>query len=281
MSKYVNINGAIVEISEANISSANRSFKYGDGFFETMKLNSGKVFLEELHMKRLFSSLEQLQYKIPSHFNTFFIKENIKALVEANELFTGRIRLTISRGNGNLYDLDDLQLNFVIGQSPVEKSFNQLNTDGLQIGIYKKAIKPADSFSAIKSTNFLCYVMGAVWAHQLKINDAIILNQDGRLADTTIANVFIIKNGFIKTPAITEGCIAGVMRQYLLNKFRQDDLPVEEGKISIDDIFNASEVFLTNAIRGIQWVKQVEQSCFTNDLTKKLHQKYITSLFNS
>jgi branched-chain amino acid aminotransferase len=121
--------------------------------------------------------------------------------------------------------------------------------------------------------------MAALWARQRHLNDAVLLNPYGRVADATIANVFIVKDGIIKTPALTEGAVNGVMRRHLLQCLRKENMPVEETQLEPEELLEASEVFLTNAIYGIRWVKQLGRSGYTNQLSSLLHRKFIKSLF--
>jgi branched-chain amino acid aminotransferase len=117
--------------------------------------------------------------------------------------------------------------------------------------------------------------MGALWAKEQQLNDAILLNPFDRVADATIANVFIVKDGMIKTPALTEGPVNGVMRRHVLQMLRKENMPVEEGSITIDELMEASEIFLTNAIHSIRWVKQLGSNNYSNLLTQKLYQQLI------
>ena len=158
-------------------------------------------------------------------------------------------------------------------------SNNQLNENGLVVDLYRDAIKVCDSFSHIKSNNYLNYAMAAIWAKKQHLNDAFLFNPYNRLADATIANVFLIKDGLIKTPAITEGPVQGVMRRYLLQALRAADMPVEETAIELSDIEQASEIFLTNAIYGIRWVKQFGKHSYTQQLAPLLHKKMVQTTF--
>ena len=94
--------------------------------------------------------------------------------------------------------------------------------------------------------------MAALWAKENKMDDAIILNNYNRIAEATIANIIFSKNGKIKTPALSEGCINGVMRRYLVNCIQKENIPFEEGKIEADEIAEANELFVTNAMNGIK-----------------------------
>jgi branched-chain amino acid aminotransferase len=130
----------------------------------------------------------------------------------------------------------------------------------------------------IKSNNYLPYVMAALWAKENNLNDAVLLNHDNNVADTTIANLFIIKDGIIKTPPITEGPVAGVMRRYLIKTLREHNYEVEETTVTVADVLEASEVFLTSAIHGIKWVKQIDNSHYNNSLIPVLYKEFIQTL---
>lgn len=277
---FFNFNGKLYKNDKTVISVSNRSFRYGDGCFETMKMIKGKIILEAYHMERLFTSLQTLQLDMPTYFLTDNFKEQVIEVAKKNHhKKSARIRVTIARGDGGLYDTENNQPNYVIQTWDMNSANNKLNENGIVTDIYSKAKKVCDGFSHIKSNNYLCYAMAALWAKEQKLNDAIILNPHDRVADTTIANVFIVKDGVIKTPALTEGCVSGVMRKFLLKCLRTESMPVEETQITADDILNASEVFFTNAISGIRWVKKIGKSNYTTQLAPVLYQKFLAPLW--
>jgi len=239
---------------------------------------NGKIVLRGLHMQRLFSSLATLQFDIPKLFTPAALEQQVTELTAKNgHTRLGRVRLMVFRGDGGLFDIDN-HPNYLIQTWQLPDSYNQLNENGLDIGIYKDAAKACDTFSPIKNNNYLCYAMAALWAKQNKLNDAIVLNAFGRVADASIANIFIIHNGIIKTPALTEGCIAGVTRRYLLQCLRKDGVPVEETALTADELLQAHEVFLTNAAYGMRWVKSCGNAGYTLQAVPMLYKKYIEPL---
>ena len=121
--------------------------------------------------------------------------------------------------------------------------------------------------------------MTALWAKQNKLNDALAFNSKNNICDASIANIFIIKDGIIKTPALSEGCIAGTMRKYLLDCFTNTNKLFEETSINEDDVLNADEIFLTNAIQGIKWVKQCGSASYTNTIISSLYNQFVKPLF--
>ncbi|MDB5247905.1 MAG: hypothetical protein JWQ40_2299 [Segetibacter sp.] len=282
MSLFANWNGKIVREEEVAISPNNRSFRYGDGCFETIKVINGNIPLHQLHFDRLFSSLDTLCFTIPSFLTTSYLIDQITALVLANGHSSfARVRLVLYRGDGGLYDVEDHSPNFIIQSWAGNTETNRFNQQGLVVDFFSDAIKTADRFSYIKSNNFLGYIMAALRAKQNKLDDAILLNAHNSLADATIANVFIVSAGIIKTPSISQGCVSGVMRKYLLNCFKKEGLPFYEVEIFPDELLNASEVFLTNSIYGIRWVQKVQNSNYSNSTSSRLYQKFVAPLFQT
>ncbi|MEO8171949.1 MAG: aminotransferase class IV [Sediminibacterium sp.] len=262
------------------ISPDNRSFRYGDGFFETMKMVNGKIILEDYHFERLFTSLKLLKFQRPAYFTPDYLRNQVLELAKKNgHQKLARIRLTIFRGDGGIYDVTDHFPHHLIQTWELNPATNTLNENGLILGIYKDARKVCDHFSHIKNNNYLAYAMAALWAKEQKLNDAMLLNPYDRIADATIANIFIVTNGVIKTPAVSEGCVSGVMRRHILQSLRKENMPVEETQLQVEDALQASEIFLTNAIYGIKWAKQLGDSEYTNQLSSLLHKKMMESLW--
>jgi aminodeoxychorismate lyase len=275
---YINFNGHLLEESKSCISPSNRSFRYGDGFFETMKMVAGEVALQELHLARLFYSLEVLQFDVPASFSAAYIIDQVKRTATKNKLQHCRIRLNIFRGNGGLYDAENMRPNFVVQVYALEHQNQAINSNGLVVDIFRDSIKAADKFSAIKSNNFLPYAMAALWVKSNKLNDALLLNQHATIADSTIANVFVVIDRQVKTPSLADGAVNGVMRMHLLQCLRKDGIVVQECSLTEEDLNNANEVFLTNAIRGIQWVKQIGKSNYINKTSVQLFNDYVRPL---
>jgi len=277
----LNYNGKLYKEDEPIISANNRSFRYGDGFFETMKMFNGKIILRDYHFERLFSSLELLQFEKPRYFTPQYLEEQITALAEKNKhSILARIRLMIFRGDGGLYDTENDFPNYIIQTWQMDEANNRFNKDGLVIDVFRDARKACDNYSYIKSNNYFPYIMAAFWAKKNNLNDAIVLNAYDRIADATIANIFIVKDGMVKTPALTEGCVSGVMRRHLLKCMREEGMPVEETSLTVEEVLHAQEIFLTNAGYGIRWVKRFGKSEYGKAFADILYKKFVASLYN-
>lgn len=281
MSLFANWNGRIVEEEKICISPNNRSFRYGDGCFETMKVINGKPLLSELHFQRLFSSLEMLRFTVRDFFTSVYLEAAIKELVRKNGHATlARVRLVAYRGDGGLYDLEDNNANFIIQSWPGKDASNYFNDTGLVADFFTDARITADLFSPIKTNNYLRYAIAAMSAKQKGLDEHILMNAFDRVADSTIANIFIVTKGLIKTPPLSEGCVSGVMRKYLLDCFKKESLPFAETEISPEELLNASEFFLTNAMVGMRWVGKVSKRNYDNATSSLLHKKFIEPLFS-
>ena len=271
MPHFVNYNGQILHEDMPLVGAANRGLRYGDGVFETLKIVDLEIQLKPYHFDRLFSALNVLHFEIQSFFTPAFLEEQIRSICLKNHVArTARVRLNVFRKNGGLYDPVDHAPDFVIEASALPEIYLKLNYNGLVVDIFDGVRKACDSFSSIKSNNYLPYAMGALHAKQNQWNDCLILNTRERICDTTIANVFWVKEEAIFTPPLTEGCIDGVMRRHLLNALPQKGHPVEERNLEIDDLVKADEVFLTNAISGLRWVKEFRGKSYKNTVAQAI-----------
>jgi len=269
--EFVIINGNIVEKNKAGLFLDDHSYRYGDGLFETMKIVKGNILLEDHHLERLFSGLETLKFKIPAFFTKEKIGEQVKEVCKKNNCEElAKVRLSVSRGGGGLYDCDD-KISYLIESSPLKQNQDAFKENGLKIDIFPDARKSIDKFSNLKSANYLPYVMAAIWAKENKLNDALVLNQHERICDATIANIFWVKDEKIFTPSLSEGCVAGVMRKKIMElPTMNSGFPVQESVLTGDILLHADEVFLTNAITGIRWVKECRGKIYKNTISSKL-----------
>jgi branched-chain amino acid aminotransferase len=269
---YYNLDGKIFLEGENNISVNNRSFRYGDGFFETIKLMNGCIQLRELHFSRISNSLKTLGFVATKHFSFENLEKKVLELaIKNNHQHLGRIRITFFREDAGLFEVTNFHPHILIQSFQLSDTVNELNENGLVIDVYPLAKKSCDIFSNIKSNNYLQYAMAALWAKENKLNDALLLNTNNKIADSTIANVFIIRNNEIKTPALTEGCVNGVMRKYIIETLKHNSIRVVETIVNIEDIASADEIFLTNAIKGIMWVRQFGNNHYANFETRKIY----------
>ncbi|HSC37065.1 MAG TPA: aminotransferase class IV [Chitinophagaceae bacterium] len=273
MPQYFFYNGDWLPEGQPIIVSANRGFRYGDGLFETLCVANGAIRLAGFHFERLFAGLQQLQLQLPPHVDTTYLSAQIATLCRKNTHPTARVRLTVFRGNGNLFDdpaatppgiLIESQPLTLPG-SPFQTPGSGLPTpdSGLLTGIFPSARKTADAFSHIKSNNYQASAMAALHARANGLDDVFLLNAAGRVCESAIANVFILRQGRAFTPPLTEGCVAGVMRRFMLEQLPAAGCPVEEMPVTVAHLLEADEVFLTNALRLLRSVGRCDNTQYS------------------
>ena len=276
---FICLDGKIIPDNEPVLFADNRGFRYGDALFETMKFINGEIALGPFHFDRLFAGLQLLDYILPAHFNEFLLRQNIQELIQKNKCGeTARVRLTVFRGHGGLYD-ENKNAGYLIECWSLSDAVNTLNENGLIIDIFPGAAKSCDTYSNLKSASFLPYSLAAQYAKKQKLNECLVLNIKGNIADGSITNVFIIKAGKIYTPSLSEGCIAGVMRRYLIESLKKSGYTIIESSISPEDLSVADEVFLSNAIQGIKWVKEFKGKEYGNVQTKQIYNEFVKTIF--
>ncbi len=268
---YINYNSKIISAEIPIITAASRGLRYGDGLFETFKYKNAEAILFDEHAARLWKGLQLMEFTLPPLLTPEYLKEQTEKLLKKNNLSCSRVRWQLFREPGGLYDAKNHKPNFIIEAMPLAEQNGFINSNGLHVGIYTKANKMADSFANCKHSNFLPYFMAALFAKKNKLNDAIILNNFGRICDSTHANIFMLKGNTISTPALTEGCIAGVMRKFLLQNLIALDYKIHEGAIEIEDLLEADEIFLSNSIYNIRWVSQFENKLYPGFETAKIY----------
>ena len=267
-------NGAFFSAGTPLLPVQNRSYKWGDGLFETMKLYKAKLLLESLHFERMFTSLKLLGIEKEKSFTQEKLVSEIRELSERNQcLQNARIRLAVFRNEEN-------KTEYSIEALPLEDSANEWQADGQVIVLYPYARKSIDAFAGIKSANYLPYLMAHRYAAEQKADDALVLNSNNRLCDASKANLFIIKEKTLYTPALHQGCINGVMRRVVLHEAKRLGLRVHQDEVSEEALLNADEVFLTNAIQILRWVKAYKNKTYECTQTRLLYNVVRATIFH-
>lgn len=248
----------------------NRALRYGDGLFETMRLYDGNILNAGLHFERLFSGMHTLQMERPPAFMPDFFTRQISELAARNQ-HTGnaRVRLSVFRGHGDLFHVETVGPDYIIETFPLGKEI-LLSEKGISIDVYPDARKSCDAFSNLKSANYLHSVMAGLFAQNNQLDDAFILNAHGRICESAIANIFIIKDAHIFTPPLSEGCVAGTMRRWMLENFSLEGYTLAEKKLTLYDLPEADEIFLTNAVSLIRWVAVFGERKYGNRQVKDI-----------
>jgi branched-chain amino acid aminotransferase len=264
---YTNVNGKLLAAANAFVSPDTSAFRYGVGLFETMLVVDGKVRLGQYHWQRLFGGLTQLRFEIPARLTPEMLEEEVLRTVAKNSMQSlCRVRLQLYGGSGGIFGPADRKPMYVVECYPLGPEAIRINDNGLVVGIAEGVKKSADSLSKLKSSNALVYAMAARQAKEHKWNDALVLNTEGNVIESAIANIFWIKDGLLFTPPLSEGCVAGVMRRHLLQTMAN----IAEVPLTIAALMDADEVFLTNAIKTVKWVGRIENKVYRNVHTRAL-----------
>ena len=231
------------------------------------------------HMHRIKLGMKTLRMNVPSDFNVENISRLIKNLLIQNAIENdARIRLTIFRNEGGFYTPKVNDISFLIETEDLGvKGGYQLNHQGYSIEVFHDIKKNKNKLSNLKSGNALLYVLAGIYKLDIKMDDCIIINEDGNICETISSNIFIVKNGALYTPSLTEGCIDGVMRKQILHIAQQNRILCYEISLAFNTLMNADEVFLTNAVKGVIWVEHYKTKSYQPKLseffTERLNEK--------
>jgi len=281
MPGFFMFNGKYFPNATAVIGPDNRSFRYGDGIFETLRVAWGKIPLGKYHFNRCFHGMNVMGFDIPALFTAENLEKNILDLCKKNNhLESARVRINFFRGDGGLYDPESHRLNYIIQTWALPENYKEINNNGLALTAYPLGRKSRDPLSNLKSNSALIYVLAAKFAKEQKCNEALVLNDAHNVADATIANIFWIKDGEIFTNPLSEGIVAGVMRQYIIDTLLREGITVTERPVNTDQILFADEIFTTNALYGIRWVGSFGEKKFGMERTSRLYHDLIKPLFN-
>ncbi|MDA9349654.1 aminotransferase class IV [Polaribacter sp.] len=264
----INFNGTLESPENFTLTINNRAFKYGDGIFETVKvLNNNVVFWED-HYFRLMSSMRMLRMKIPMSFTLEFLEAEILKTIKSQEASSSfRVRLSVYRQDGGLYTPTTNNIDYLIEVSPLKIQEKTSYT----VDLFKDFYNYSGLLSTVKTNNRMLNTLASVFASENDLDNAILLNEKKGVVEATNGNIFIVKGNTIKTPALTEGCIKGITRGKIIEIITKNvDFEVEETSISPFEIQKADEVFITNAITGIQIVTNYRKKVFSRVVGDKL-----------
>ena len=267
---YINFNGEILPADSILLTIANRAFKYGDGLFESMRLMKGKLKFAELHAGRLQKGMKALKIDGYSQADSWFLKEKVEELARRNKIKHGRLRLTVFRDAEGLYMPTQNKMGYCLEIQPIDEPRYFLNERGLIMDVYSELPKPLNWLSNIKTCNSLIYVMAGIHKQQNKLDDVFLINQNRYLCEANSSNIFVWYQNHLYTPALSEGCVEGVMRQVVMQLAKDNNIPVTEAQINPEILNQAEEVFLTNATKGIQWVMGYGVKRYFNRISKAL-----------
>jgi len=257
---WVFLNDRFVRQEEAMVSVFDHGFLYGDGVYETLRAYGGRLFRLRQHLARLRRSASLIGLDVP------LVEQNlIGVLQEAmtrNDLFDAYLRITVSRGEGNI-GLDPRLCSrptVVVICLPLPPYPAELFTTGVSLAIVNVRRNLAAALPPmIKSLNFLNNILAKQEASRADAFDGLMLNGEGHITECTTSNVFFVKNGCVCTPSVTCGILDGITREIVLALARQQEFSTEEGCYLPDALLEADECFLTNTTMEIMPVRDIDK----------------------
>jgi branched-chain amino acid aminotransferase group I len=247
MEEIVYLNDSLIPLSQARLSPFDWGFLYGYGLFETMRAYSGHIFRLEKHLARLSHSAKFLEIDCESTAN---LEKALYETLQANNLSDARIRLTLSGGKGEPVP-DPLAprtpILFITARSytPYPRQIYEQGFKAIVSNIWRNTQSPA---STMKSLNYMDNLLARREAKLAGVDEAILLNEQGFLAESSTSNIFLIKGNNLFTPSQDSGVLPGVTREVVLELAHSSDLKAVEKKIALEELLQADEAFLTNSL---------------------------------
>jgi branched-chain amino acid aminotransferase len=244
--QLIYVNGEFVTKDKAVVSVYDHGFLYGDGVFEGIRAYNGNVFRLKEHIVRLYESAKSIMLEIPHTFEE--IEQIVVETLKRNHLSSGYIRLVISRGKGNLgLDPRSCPTPSVICIAEQLALFPaELYETGIEVISASYRRNRSDVLSPkTKSLNYLNNILVKIEANQAGVPEALMLNDQGYVAEGSGDNIFLVKDGVISTPPGYVGALVGITRNAIMEVATKLGYEVKEDVFTRHDVYIADEVFLT------------------------------------
>jgi len=279
----VAIDGEVVDSDEARVSVFDRGFLYGDSVFEVYRTYAGIPFAETEHLERLARSAARIMIPMPASIET--LSSEVRATLDAAGEGDWYVRVIVTRGTGPLtYDPTTASAPLrVIITAPVSVPPAEHYERGIAV-VLLEASRPTDDARAAgaKASNYLANLLAVHEAKQKGAQEALMLGRDGQILEGASSNLFIVKDGKVRTPEPQPGILVGITRATVIAAAAEEGIEVEEGEVRPDDLYGADEAFLTSSIREVMPVVSADGrtigSGVPGPVTKRLHLGYLRAV---
>lgn len=241
--------------TDSQLSVMDRGLQYGDGVFETIAVTEGRCCLWGFHIERLIEGCQRLGMPAPDA--SLLLDEAQRAIASAD---TGVLKIIITRGSGGrgYRPPDDVSLNRILICSPVPCFPDDAQQQGVAIQTCSTRLGRNASLAGIKHLNRLEQVLASMeWSDPL-ISEGLMLDESDRVIEGTKSNLFIVKEGVLRTPDLTQCGVSGVMRALVIDIAKSMDISVVVSDITMHDLRMADGLFLTNSLIGIWPVRELD-----------------------
>lgn len=277
--QWIFLNGQYVTKEDAKISVYDHGFLYGDGVFEGIRVYSGNIFRMKEHMDRLYNSAKSILLEIP--YSQDELTKIVAKTIEKNQVEDAYIRLVVSRGVGDL-GLDPYNCanaSVVVIVEPLAIYPKELYESGLEIvTVATRRNRPDVLSPKVKSLNYLNNVLVKIEAHLANVSEALMLNDQGYVAEGSADNIFILKNNCFYTPPGYVGALEGITRNAVIDIAKELGYEVKEEPFTRHDVYTAEEVFLTGTAAEVIAVVKVDGRTI-GDGIPGIHTKNLLSKF--
>ncbi len=260
MTEIVYLNGSLVARSQARVSAFDHGFLYGYGLFETMRAYRGKIFRLDRHLQRLMDSSGILG--MADGLADIDLGRACTDTLAANRLTDARLRLTVSRGEVTSFPgVNDHTIPTVlVAATPYSPPPPVVYTRGYTAGIASLRRQSHSVLSEIKSTNYLLSILAKMESERAGLDEALLLNEQGLIAEGSISNLFFVRGELLLTPPVVSGILPGVTREVVMELARALAIDSHEVDIKQVDIQNFDEAFLTNSVLEIMPLVRIRKA---------------------
>jgi len=278
MGRIIWLDGELVDESAAKISVFDHGLLYGDGIFEGIRFYNGRVFRLESHIKRLFNSAKAILLKLP--WSQQEVINHTLDTIRANGLRDGYVRLVVTRGAGGLglnpYLCEKPSM-FIIA-STISLYDEKYYQEGLElITCATRRPTPGSLSPQVKSLNYLNNIMAKVEALKAGCLEGVMLNEQGYVAECTGDNVFIMRDGEVITPPVSDGSLDGITRNVVFEICKNEGLTIREASLTRYDLYTADECFLTGTAAEVIPAVKLDQRDIGDGTPGPLTQKLVTA----
>ena len=276
----VYINGLFMRQSSAKVSIMDRGFCYGDGLFETIRVNKGKIYCLDKHIDRLFNSLPQVLIDLP--MTQLELIKLTKEILARNEFKNAIIRLEVTRGDtqSNIEIDYETHPNLIINIRPYVPLPKTVYKRGVRVMLFYEQASLTNAVNKrLKSCNYLSNILLKEISNKKNCMEGIVVDPNFGVTEGTTSNIFIVENGQLKTPPLSPYVLSGITRQIVIDIARDNKIPIFEEQITKEELLDADEIFITSSGIEIVPVTQVDSISIANKkpgiLTKFMHDEYL------
>ena len=276
MNQFIFLNGKIIPDTDANISSGDRGFLYGDGIYETLRSYNGTPFKLSEHLDRMRYSAKQL--KISFGYTNKDISEWINKLIEKNCSQDAYIRITLSRGagGGRLQMDEGIEPTILVQVKPLTPYDRRLYEEGMSLVVSNYRRSTSCPISCHKTTNLLKSIMMKEEAKKRSADEAIIVNTEEYVTECVVSNIFFVNNGKVVTPSLNTNILPGITRSTVLDICNESSIPAGEERFKVETLLNADEVFITNSLMEIMPVSKIDDTKIGKVIPGKVTQQLMS-----